>query len=242
MLAFHLPKILLASILALALAGTGIFIGMAEKTSLPQTGYIPVAYEGTDTVPPLDDFVRSVKNGQKNTIVGIYVPGVLALPVGQQPKDNAGYVTRNPDQVTQFNLAGRYGTIGILAHNDLAGAEFSDIQLNTYVVIIYGDGREEQYQVKQFQKYQALSPTSTFSDFINLDGSDERLTAAKLFTRVYGPGERLVLQTCIDAYGDASWGRLFIIAEPISIAEPEVASVQQPSFWLKFPTFGIASR
>lgn len=238
MLAFHLPKFLLAFILTAALIGT--FTGMSQTTSLPQTGYIPGIIEGTDTVPPLGEFVRSIKNGQRNTIVGIYVPGVLALPVGQQPKENAGYVTREPDQVTQFNLAGRYGTIGILAHNDLAGSEFSGIGLNQYAVVIYGDGHEEHFQVKEFQRYQALSPTSTFSDFINLDGSSERLTAAKLFTRIYGPGKRLVFQTCIEGQGDASWGRLFIIAEPVQA--PVVETVQQPSFWLKFPTFGIASR
>ncbi len=239
MLAFHMPKFLLVSILAASLIGC--IIGMSQTTTpLPHTGYIPGAVEGTDTVPPLEDFVRTVKNGEKNSIVGIYVPGILALPVGQQPKDNAGYVTRKPNQVTQFNLAGRYGTVGILAHNDLAGAEFSEIQLNQYVVVIYGDGHEDHYQVTEFQKYQALSPTSTFSDFINMDGSGERLTAAKLFTRVYGPGKRLVFQTCIDANGDASWGRLFIIAAPATA--PQTSAAQQPSFWLKFPSFGVATR
>ena len=30
-------------------------------------------------------------------------------------------------------------------------------------------------------------------------------------------GDRLVtFQTCIEAYGNSSWGRLFVVAEPIS--------------------------
>jgi len=231
-------KILLASILAAAFIGS--YIRMSQTTPLPQTGYAPAILEGTDSLPSLEDFAKTVRNGQRNTIVGIYVPGVLALPVGQQPKDNAGYVTRKSDQVTQFGLAGRYGTVGILAHNDLAGAEFSAIQVNQLAVVIYGDGHEDYYQVSEFQKYQALSPTSTFSDFINLDGSDERLSASKLFTRVYGPGKRLVFQTCIEANGDSSWGRLFIIAKPA--AKPLEASIQQPAFWFDFAHLGLAYR
>lgn len=125
MVSFSMPKLLLASLLVAIFIGS--YIGMSQITPLPQTGYAPYLLEGTDTLPSLDEFVASIKNGQKNTVVGIYVPGILALPVGQQPTDEAGYVTRKPDQLTQFNLAERYGTIGILAHNDLAGSDFSTI-------------------------------------------------------------------------------------------------------------------
>ena len=238
MVPLAMRKFLLASMLAAAFIGS--YIGMSQKTPLPQTGYAPAIMEGTENLPALEDFVQSIKNGQRNSVVGIYVPGVLALPVGQQPKDNAGFVTRQPDQVTQFSLAGRYGTIGILAHNDLAGTEFSEIEINQLAVVIYGDGHEDYYEVSEFQKYQALSPTSTFSDFINLDGSNERLTASKLFTRVYGPGKRLVFQTCIEGYGDSSWGRVFIIAKPV--AKPVEASLQQPLFWLDFAHLGLTYR
>jgi hypothetical protein len=188
----------------------------------------------------LDNFVKSVKNGQKKTVVGIYVPGVLALPVSQQPQGNAGYVTRQPNQATQFNLAANYGTVGILAHDDLAGAQFANILLDQYAIVVYGDGHEDYYLVNEIQKYQALSPTSTFSDFINLDGSHERLNASQLFSRIYSKSNRLVFQTCIDAYGDASWGRLFIIGEP---ATTQVMSVlEQTSFLLEFASFGLAYR
>jgi len=236
---FPIPKLLLVPLLAATLIGS--FIGMSRINPLPSTGAFPATVvTGTDTLPSLQDFVSSLKNGQKNTVVGIYVPGVLALPVNQQPKGNAGFVTRQPDQVTQFGLAWQYGTVGILAHNDLAGAEFPAIKLNQYAMVIYGDGHEDFYLISEVQKYQALSPTSTFSDFINLDGSRERLTAGQLFTRVYAPGNRLVLQTCIDSFGNASWGRMFIIAEP---ATSQVLSViQQTSFLLDFASFGMAYR
>lgn len=192
------------------------------------------------TVLPLQDFVQSVTNGDRNTVVGIYVPGVLALPVGQQPSGNAGFVTREPDKVTQFSQAGQYGTVGILAHNDLAGAQFSNIQMNGYAIVVYGDGRQEYYMINAIEKYQALSPTSTYSDFINMDGSNQRLSAGQLFSHIYGKGERLVFQTCILANGDPSWGRLFIIATP---ATSQVLSVvKQTSFLLNFASFGLAAQ
>lgn len=188
----------------------------------------------------LEEFVASVVNGDPNMVVGVYIPGVLARPVGQQPKDNAGFVTRESDKVTQFDLARRYGTVGILAHNDLAGAEFANIKLNSYAIVVYGDGRLDYYVVRAIEKYQALSPTSTDSDFVNLDGSNELLSASKLFSRIYGAGDRLVLQTCILANGDPSWGRMFIIAPP---ATSQVLSVvKETSFLLNFASFGLAAQ
>lgn len=188
----------------------------------------------------LQAFVDSVVNGDPNAVVGIYVPGVLARPVGQQPKENAGFVTRESGKVTQFDLARKYGTVGILAHNDLAGAEFSNIKLNSYAIVVYGDGRLDYYVIRAIEKYQALTPTSTNSDFVNLDGSNERLSASKLFSHVYGPGDRLVFQTCILAHGDPSWGRMFIVATP---ATSQVLSVvKETSFLLNFASFGLASQ
>ena len=137
-------------------------------------------------------------------------------------------------------MAEMYGTVGILAHNDLAGAQFYDVQMSQYAIIVYGDGSLEYYVISGVEKYQALSPTSTFSDFINLDGSNEQLSAGALFNRIYAPGNRLVLQTCMEAQGDASWGRMFLIAEP---ATSQVLSVvQQTSFLLQFASFGMATR
>lgn len=234
-----MPKAVLASLIALSLIGS--VVGMSRiANQLPNTGYANApAFNTTIAMEPLQDFVHAVENGQSRAVVGIYVPGVLAMPVNQQPDGDAGFVTREPGKVTQFGLANQFGTVGILAHNDLAGAEFPQIQMNQYAIVVYGDGRLEYYEISDVQKYQALSPTSTFSEFVNLDGSQEHLSASQLFNRVYSPGGRLVLQTCIDAFGDASWGRVFIIAEP---ATSQVLSVvQQTSFLLQFASFGLAS-
>ncbi len=238
MVSITIPKPLLAIMLTFSLIGS--FIGITRYIkSIPATGLISnTTVISTSTLTPLQDFVLSVENGQRDQVVGIYVPGVLALPVRPQPQNNPGFVTRQPGQATQFDLASQFGTIGILAHNDLAGAQFSGIQADQYAIVVYGDGRLTYFLVDDIQKYQALSPTSTYSDFVNLEGAHERLSAGQLFNRVYGPGNRLVLQTCIDANGDASWGRIFIIAEP---ATSQVLSVvQQTSFMLQLASFGLA--
>lgn len=232
--------ILIAALLAISFLGSITGMKIITK-SLPTTGDMPAVYHPTAVnLEPIDSFVQSVTNGQADSVVGIYIPDVLAYPVSQQPMGNAGFVTRQADQVTQFSLASQYGTVGILAHNDLAGAIFSNINLDQYAIIVYGDGHLEYYVISDVQKYQALLPTSTFSDFVNLDGSNEHLSANQLFNRIYGPGGRLVLQTCIDAYGDASWGRIFIIAEPVTNQVISVA--EQTSFLLEFASFGMAYR
>lgn len=221
----------------------GSAVGMiSNKPFIPNTGIIPGAVftSTTTNIGPLEHFIESVENGQANEVAGIYIPGIMAYPVGQQPQGNAGYVTRDASQVTQFGLASQYGTVGILAHNDLAGANFPNISKDQYAIVVYGDGHLEYYLINEIQKYQALSPTSTFSDFVNLDGSQEHLSANQLFNRIYGPGGRLVLQTCIDANGDASWGRLFIIGEPVT--EQVLSVAQQTSFLLEFASFGMAYR
>ena len=184
----------------------------------------------------LQEFVTSVENGQKNTVVGIYVPGLLALPVSQQPSGQAGYVTRNPNELTQFNLASQYGTVGILAHNDLAGADFTNIEVDDYAVVVYGDGHIDYYQVSKIEDYQALTPSSTFSDFIDLD-NNRQMTAGNVFNRIYGPGNRLVLQTCITANGDPSWGRMFIIATPANLQVKTV--INETTRLFQFASFGL---
>jgi hypothetical protein len=240
MVSFANQKILFAAILLVTMIGSIVGVTNVMK-SVPATGYFSASTLGnTITSNSLEEFVESVYNGNGSQIVGIYVPEVLAKPVRQQPRDNAGYVTRNPGETTQFAMARQYGTVGILAHNDLAGSEFYNIQLGQYAIVVYGDGRLEYYLIREVQKYQALSPTSTYSDFLNLDGSQELLNAADLFNRIYSPGSRLVFQTCIEADGDPSWGRMFIIAEP---ATSQVLSVvQQTSFLLQFTSFGMAAR
>jgi hypothetical protein len=235
-------KIISASALIFTLIGTlsGGFLkipvtAIASPWTLAPDFTLTTAETGLD----LPDFIQTVITGDPNTLVGVYVPGVLALPVGQQPSGNAGFVTREAKKVTQFGMANQFGTIGLLAHNDLAGAQFTGVGIDQYAILVYGDGHVEYYTIDEIQKYQALSPTSPYSDFINLDSSNERLTASQLFNRVYAPGNRLVMQTCIDGQGNPSWGRMFIIARP---ATTQVLSVvEQTTRLLEFASFGLVA-
>ncbi len=163
----------------------------------------------------LQAFIANIKNGQAAQVVGVYIPQVLALRVAQQPLNNLAYVNTNPGYLTQFSLAAQYGTTGLLAHNYLAGAFFSTLSAGQEVDVIYGDGTLRRYRILILRHFQALNPTSPASNFVDLDNnSGAQISNADLFHQIY-VGDRVVFQTCINANGNTSWGRLFVIATPI---------------------------
>jgi len=161
------------------------------------------------------EFVTKVKNGNAHQLVGVYIPGIMALPVRQQPEGDATFVSTQSDMLTEFGLAGQYGSTGILAHNTLSGARFYKIKQNQRVYLIYGDGRSESFQVTSIQRFQALSPSNPYSDFVDLTQSNtsDPLSSSELFYRIYkSKQEQVVFQTCISGEGNPSWGRMFITA------------------------------
>lgn len=159
------------------------------------------------------DFRQSVQNGEAGALRGVYVQNVLELPVVQQPADNLYYVSNRNGETTQFALASHYGNMGLLAHNTLSGRLFSELSIGQEVRLVYGDGKLEYFVVKQSLRFQALDPESITSTFRNLD-RNETLSAGEMFNRIYRVEGRLIFQTCIEANGNASWGRLFVIAIP----------------------------
>jgi len=182
----------------------------------------------------LDFFVQAVINGRPNQVVGVYIPETLALPIRQQPDNDNNFVSTEPEVITQFRAAERFNTIGLLAHNYLAGQRFYDIQPNETVILIYGDGSLRYYEVSTVQKYQALSPNSPQSDFIDLsDPTSRRLTAGDVFNRIYTQGDRVVFQTCILNHGDPSWGRMFITATPLTVEPTSFLTPVQTSYGLQ---------
>ena len=172
-----------------------------------------LAMDNTASLPSFTDFSKAVQNGQSDVLRGVYVPNVLALPIVQQPSGNAGYVSNNDGEATQFRMASQFGNVGLLAHNHLAGKSFSGLTVGEEIRLVYGDGRVEYFVVKEVLKYQALQPNSPYSSFKNLD-KDETLTAEQMFKRVYFGDRHITFQTCINAEGNLSWGRLFVIAIP----------------------------
>jgi hypothetical protein len=164
--------------------------------------------------PTLPEFIETVKDGSYSTLRGIYVQGVMAYAIDQQPSGSPGYVSGSPDKLTQFKMASSAGNLGLLAHNYLAGASFSQLKEGDTITIVFGNGRTQAFIVEDIQRYQALSPLSPYSNFTDLE-TQELLTAEQLFKKVYQGDFHLTLQTCIENQGDLSWGRLFIIAKPI---------------------------
>jgi hypothetical protein len=133
--------------------------------------------------------------------------------VVQQPTGDPGFVSSDADSLTQFQQASQLGSTGVLAHNFLSGAEFSEIQPGQIIYLVYGDGRTSTFVVRDSLQYRALQPSSPYSAFVDLaDG--RQLGASELFVSIYGRRGALILQTCIEAEGFSTWGRLFVVAEP----------------------------
>jgi hypothetical protein len=142
----------------------------------------------------------------------VYVPGSFSLRVMQQPVGDPLFVPDEHGVVSQFSVAAAHGTVGLLAHNTLDGAVFFYLNVGSDVYVAFDGGAKVRYVVSRIERYQALSPLDPKSSFINLD-SGETLTYEQVFNRVYAQPNQLTLQTCIEAEGDPSWGRLFVIAE-----------------------------
>lgn len=162
----------------------------------------------------LEDFKQGVSNGSSQTIRGVYVQDVLALRVVQQPASQPGFVSAIQGTATQFGMASANGTTGLLAHNFASGRLFSNLTAGMVVNVVYGDGSMKSYSVSRILRFQALQPNSSSSDFVNLD-TNEQLTASVLFSQVYTGSHHVTFQTCIQQGSEDSWGRLFIIADPI---------------------------
>jgi hypothetical protein len=168
---------------------------------------------GEATLPEFAEFSKTVQNNEANVLRGVYVTDVLALPVSQQPAENAGYVSSKEGEITQFGMAAQFGNVGLLAHNHLSGRLFSQLSIGQEVRLVYGNGTVEYFVITQILQYQALEPTSQYSSFRDLS-NNEMLTAEQVFKKVYRGERHVTFQTCIAGAKSLSWGRLFIIALP----------------------------
>lgn len=136
------------------------------------------------------------------------------LRIVEQPRGKPEYVATRKDTLTNFQLASRYGSLGLLAHNFEAGKYFQELKIGDALRLMDGSGNSIPYCVKYIKRYQALSPRSPRSKFVDLE-TMEKLGAADVFKRVYmGDGTKVVLQTCIAEGKEEEWGRLFVICEP----------------------------
>ena len=190
----------------------GLVIALALVV-LPLVFPTQAAALGGPELPALEEFITEVMNGDGDALRGIYAPGVFAYSIIPQPEKDPAYVSTRMDTLTQFELASRHGSTGLLAHNYLAGDRFSLVEKGQLLYLIYGDGRVEVFGVSRLMRFQASTPNSVKSSFVNLETGDF-LSAGQLFLKAYTDPGTVVLQTCISKNGESSWGRLFIIAEP----------------------------
>ena len=175
------------------------------------------------TLPTFSDFSKSVQNGDAKALRGVYVADVFALPIVQQPANNAAFVSPNDGVITQFSMATQYGNVGLLAHNHLSGKFFADLKVGQEVRLVYGDGKMEIFVISEVLHFQALQPNSPYSSFRDMDKDESILTAEQMFKRAYFGDRHITFQTCINAYGNTSWGRLFVIATP----KPQIGGVDK---------------
>ena len=147
-------------------------------------------------------------------VSGVYLGDNRYLRVVQQPGGRPEYVSGISGVATSFQLASRYGTIGLIAHNYLGGRFFLDIKEGDVVHVLDGHGRSRRYQVTRIRQFQALEPRSPRSRFIDLE-THQTQTASEVFKEIYTGEHHLVLQTCIEKSRIKEWGRQFVIAMPV---------------------------
>jgi hypothetical protein len=163
---------------------------------------------------PTTGQVFSFSHAASKQVTQAYSEDLFTMAVVQQPSGNSAYVSTKRDTATQFSLATQHGSIGLIAHNYLAGKKFFNLTSGTVITVSFSDGSKAEYKVSGIYKYQALTPTSPYSKYVDPSSPDKVLSVEDVFNTIYGVSDRLVLQTCITKDGVQSWGRLFVVADP----------------------------
>ena len=194
-----------------------IILGLPQSAAsvfIPVTGYENPTVNEENTIPSLQDFTTALSTGDASELVGVYVDQTFAYPVVQQPAGSPAFVSVEEAVLTEFSLAGQYGSTGLLAHNYLAGESFDQLQESQQVSLVFGDGSTQEYTITSVRVFQAISPYNPYSNFEDLE-SHTVLSSTDLFMETYALEGALIFQTCLEKDGIDSWGRIFVIAEPV---------------------------
>jgi len=165
-------------------------------------------------LPAVKAFIFEFAPGENRLAEYVSVPGKLNMRVVQQPAGRPDFISIEDGVATQYSFAASAGTVGLLAHNTAAGADFSKLTYGDRVNLLFSDGTKRVYKIARIMKYQALQPQDQMSPFYDQQ-SGTTISALDLFKRVYMIGDKVTFQTCIARDGNDSWGRLFVIAEPL---------------------------
>ena len=165
-------------------------------------------------LPGLERLIQEVAGGQPDSVRGVYVEGIMALSVVQQPGGDVGFVSFEEGTATQFQSPIRYDIIGLLAHNFLSGRLFYHLNAGQEIVLVFGNGSLRRYRVTDIADFERLTRANLRSNFLDLETASV-VTADQVFQRFYNGEHHLTLQTCIEKDGVWNWGVRFIIAEPL---------------------------
>jgi hypothetical protein len=147
----------------------------------------------------------------------------------QQIDDDPESFMRISGVATQFGLAAHNLVIGLMAHDDLAGAFFSYLKMGQEVCIVYGDGRVGYYQINHLARFKAPQPDSQNGIYMDLN-LNITYTAQDLFTMFYNGDAHVTFQACIHQGENLSWGQLFVTAIPVfSISLSDFQSLARPT-------------
>jgi hypothetical protein len=113
-----------------------------------------------------------------------------------------------PDVAGQVSRFEQPAGLVFLAHSNLDGARFADIESGD-LIHYYADGWQE-YRVTAIIEAQAVPPEST-TPTLWIDSRG--YTVEEIHRLYFSDPDRLVLMTCLERDGVPSWGRLIVISE-----------------------------
>ncbi len=186
---------------------------VVSLTLIPSPAFALRSQPDTNSNAALADFVRKMTNGTE-ALTGVFVENSFAYPVVQQPSGNTVYVSSANDTATEYSSAAKYGNVGLLAHNTLGGRRFSELVAGQRIFLVFGSGRVEGFVVSQIYRYEAIDPNNSKTNLRD-PANGMVYNSDYVFRKMYAGSRHVTLQTCIEKNGNASWGRMFIIATPL---------------------------
>ncbi|KAA3648086.1 MAG: hypothetical protein DWQ07_03580 [Chloroflexi bacterium] len=184
------------------------FIGSSLFTALPvYTEAYALPDTGNDVNAPALEPQLINDNKNAKTAVSVTAGSLFTYSVSQ----NGNKAPSTGGVVGQYAYAASKGSIGLIAHNYLAGASFYSLTAGTEVTVDFSDGTTQTFVVQTARRYQATDPDDYGKPFIDQRG--KQVSTRQVFNQNYKQG-KVTFQTCITKDGINTWGLVFIIAVP----------------------------
>jgi len=150
-------------------------------------------------IPSLEEFRRSVMNGNANQLTGIWVEDILAFKVSPGTHSYAPS-TRNTASV--YSWADDHGVTALLIHNYLGGTLLYQLNAGMYIAVVYGNGGVDWYLSRGGTWYEArnYSPSGFKGPFRiwSCGDCDFDISVQDIRWRHYAGTPHLAFQTCVE--------------------------------------------